>query len=32
MEELLQKETYHCKPISGLILKVKSYQDLSINL
>jgi len=32
MEELLQKETYHCKTISGLILTVYSYQDLSTNL
>jgi len=32
MEELLQKESYHCKRISGLTSKHKLNQKLSINL
>ena len=32
MEELLQKEFYHCKSILGLISNVNLSQDLSINL
>jgi hypothetical protein len=32
MEKLLQKESYHCKPIAGLILNVNSFQDLVTNL
>jgi hypothetical protein len=32
MEELLQKKSYHCKPISGLTFNVNLSQDLSINL
>ena len=32
MEELLQKESYNCKPILGLTFIVNTSQDLSINL